>query len=418
LRKSYLIVTILLVIASLMLGISCSSSTPAPTTSGPAGTTAATQTLKIGAYLDLTGPVSVAGLGYKGGFQMAVDQVNEKGGWKVGNTNYKIQVLSEDCQGTPDGVTTAATKLCLQDNVKFLMGGIGDFEIPPAYKVSKEAGALLYVCLQQKAANIPESFADVGPDKPLYMHYGASMSQTDFIPVEYLKKTYPNAKNVALIGLDFPDFDYLKDQFTTELGKMGMKLTTYERIAVDAVDFNPVMTRILATKPDAIDVDRAAGNQLPIIVKAARDAGFNGPIMYAIPLDIAYAVQAGSNASDVFGLSICMTDPNLPAAVNAAIALGKQKMGNNFVSDALFAYDQLLCLGQIIEKAQSIDPATVLKTFEAMNKPGDIKSIFGNAYAGGLKTVGVNRILVRPVPLSRVVNGKAEQVAFFDMNIP
>jgi branched-chain amino acid transport system substrate-binding protein len=274
------------------------------------------------------------------------------------------------------------------------------------------------VILQQKAADIPGSFADVGPDKPLYLHYGASMSQTDFIPIQYMQKNYPNAKNIALIALDFPDFDYLKDQFTTELGKMGMKLTTFERIAVDAIDFNPVMTRILATKPDAIHVDRAAGNQLPIMVKAARDAGFNGPIAYAIPLDIAYAVQSGSNASDVFGLSVCMTDPNLPAAVKDAIALGKQKMGNNFVSDALLVYDQVLCLAQIIEKAQSVDPATVLKTFETMSKPGDIKSIFGNAYAGGLKTVGVNRILVKPAPLSRVVNGKAEQVAFFDMTIP
>ena len=52
----------------------------------------------------------------------------------------------------------------------------------------------------------------------------------------------------------------------------------------------------------------------------------------------------------------------------------------------------------------------VAKTFQTLTNPGDLQALYGPAYASGIKTYGINAITVRPVPISRLVDGKAEFV--------
>jgi hypothetical protein len=61
-----------------------------------------------------------------------------------------------------------------------------------------------------------------------------------------------------------------------------------------------------------------------------------------------------------------------------------------------------------MEKAQSIDPEKVLATLETMTEPGVIQSTFGPAYMGGKKHFGVNRVLVRPIPVAHIMDGKTK----------
>ncbi len=110
------------------------------TTAGPATTaastgssttaasTAPTKTAKllIGASMPLSGPASVAGLAVANGWKAAIAKVNADGGINVGDTNYTLDFTVEDSKGTTDGATTAATKLALQDNAKFILGDISD----------------------------------------------------------------------------------------------------------------------------------------------------------------------------------------------------------------------------------------------------------------------------------------------------
>ncbi len=81
-------------------------------------------------------------------------------------------------------------------------------------------------------------------------------------------------------------------------------------------------------------------------------------------------------------------------------------------------YGQILLLAQMIAKAQSIDPATVSKTFQTLTNPGDLQALYGPAYASGIKTYGINAITVMPVPISRLVDGNAEFVRMNDITIP
>jgi ABC-type branched-subunit amino acid transport system substrate-binding protein len=177
---------------------------------------------------------------------------------------------------------------------------------------------------------------------------------------------------------------------------------------MDAQDFYPIVTPLLQNNPDALYVLHGSLDQFVLIVKTARDSGFNGPICYSTPYDVGLASNVVPNLSDCFGNGVILSAPNLPDSIQEVIDLGLATYGTGFISDMLHAYDVPMLLAQLLEKAESIDPQTVLDVFETLTTPGSLQSVFGPAYVGGLQTVGVNRVLIRPVPMCRMVNGQGE----------
>ena len=95
-----------------------------------------------------------------------------------------------------------------------------------------------------------------------------------------------------------------------------------------------------------------------------------------------------------------------------------KKYKEPFVSESFMAFDTAWTLSQAIEKAQSLDPETIVKTLEKMKTVGSLKTVYGPAHMGGLKTFGVNRVLVRPVPLSAVRGGAIDLVSLTLPQLP
>ena len=61
-----------------------------------AAAAAQVDTLKIGVVSALSGPGSEWGLAQDGGIKIAAMEANAKGGLKVGNKTYKVEVISYD----------------------------------------------------------------------------------------------------------------------------------------------------------------------------------------------------------------------------------------------------------------------------------------------------------------------------------
>ncbi|HLA80682.1 MAG TPA: ABC transporter substrate-binding protein [Thermoleophilia bacterium] len=394
--------------------------TTAPTGGETSSTVAPTktETLLIGASMPLSGPASVAGLAVANGWKAGVEKVNADGGITIGDTNYKLEIAIEDSKGTADGATTAATKLALQDNAKFILGDIADFMAQAIYAVSGKAGALYFNTLPINGIDVPGAIGTPSPDKPLLLDGAPPESSEDIVGAQYLVENYPNVKNIAVVALSFSDYDAYKEVYTKNWGPLGLTIVSYERFDPPTTDLVPVTTKLLGSKPDAICVSRAAIPHLIGIIKAAREQGFTGPIFYLTPTDISLLTQAGQNVTDVFGTGLAPDDPKLPQAAKDAIADLKAKYGQDFTTDSLVGYGQIVLLAQMIAKAQSVDPAVVEKTFQTLTNPGDLQALNGPAYAGGLETYGVNAILIRPVPISRLVDGTPEFVRMNDIQIP
>jgi hypothetical protein len=48
--------------------------------------------------------------------------------------------------------------------------------------------------------------------------------------------------------------------------------------------------------------------------------------------------------------------------------------------------------------------------FDHLNKPGDVKTVFGDGYMTGKSTFGVDRVLSKPIPISRIDHGEIKLV--------
>lgn len=76
----------------------------------------------LGAAVSLTGKYALNGTNTKNGYELAVREVNDKGGVKVGGKTYKLMVRYYDDESTPARGTELAERLIKQDGVKFMLG--------------------------------------------------------------------------------------------------------------------------------------------------------------------------------------------------------------------------------------------------------------------------------------------------------
>jgi hypothetical protein len=86
-----------------------------------------------------------------------------------------------------------------------------------------------------------------------------------------------------------------------------------------------------------------------------------------------------------------------------------EKANQPYIMDSMLGLDALYPLLQCIEKAGSLDPDKIVATIEKMKS---IDTIWGKGRWGGQEIFGVNHVIIRPFTLSRIVNGKVEQLDF------
>jgi len=95
---------------------------------------AAENTIKIGFPLPLSGPVSVYGVPVIKGAEMAVQEINAKGGV----LDRKLELLERDSKANADEAVRLARELIIKDNVDFLIGTATSAEAPAMSTIAKE----------------------------------------------------------------------------------------------------------------------------------------------------------------------------------------------------------------------------------------------------------------------------------------
>ena len=359
----------------------------------------------FGCIEPLSGPISIVGLYFSRTFELFFDKINEEGGLEIGGQKYKFRVVKADSKYSAEGAAIAAKKVIYNDGAKFVTGGIAEFETAGVYSVSKKAGALC-LCV----SNIPGSPVDVSPKKPLLLRPQYSVDDGNSVVLDYLKKTYPNVKTIGLSLADFGPalVDREAANFRAAAEKRGFKVVE-QRWDINTIDFITVMAKLLAKKPDAICTYQSA--QGAEQYRAARQMGFTGPIFDTCPMGAEAYLFVEPKMTDFF-----CTGPNPEDMLPGMQEVRKRweaKFRDPFLSDATQVWDMASILVQGMLKADSIDPEKVLAAIETMTKPGDVKTVFGPAKMGGLERFGVNRVLVKQIPLTHITDGKMKLIGYF-----
>lgn len=372
---------------------------------------AETKQVKVGSIMPISGPISHIGVAFNRGYELFFDKINKDGGLKIGDDNYLFDLISEDSKLSPEGASQAARKLVHKDGARYVIGAILSVCAAAINDVTEPAKAMHIISWIDE----PLHPGDVSAKKPLVVRPVISADAAYEMDYDYLKKYYPDVKRVVLV-VD-QGYEGMRARAKAVAEKRGFKVVHQEQWPFGIEDFLPTYTRVMTYKPDAIHcmTSAQAGDQL----KAARQLGFKGPFFSDTPGDpqTDIIMQAGEEFSyDVFcnGMDLKEATPEMKEIME----LWEAKYKEPFVSAALSSWDNAWVLIQAMENAKSVDPVKVAAAFGKMTAPGSVKTSFGPGQMGGAKRFGVNRVLVRPIPISKVDKGKIEFVGFFEQNIP
>jgi branched-chain amino acid transport system substrate-binding protein len=381
------------------------------TTPGVTGTTAAPaaapEVLKIGLIEPMSGPISVVGLAFQRGYELYADKVKAEGGVQIGDKKYLLEIISEDGKGNPEASGTAAKKLVYEDGARYVAGEILEPASDAIYQVTSTAPNKTMHLLSW--VNVPFTTSDVSEKKPLQIRLAISPQDTHAPDIDYLVKTYPQAKKVAMV---YPNIGYepLIADATKICVDKGLEVVGSFPFEFGVTDFVPVYSKAIASNPDVIIA--LMNGQADAQLRAARDLGFKGVFISTAPLAPEFFVKTAGAAActDVIvnGMDMTQPTPEMAAVRDASVA----KYGE-FVSDELSAYDEIWTLVQLMQKAGSVDPEKVDAVRDSMTADGSLQTTFGPGRIGGAKAYGTNRVLYRPVSVVRLMNGKPELIGLF-----
>jgi branched-chain amino acid transport system substrate-binding protein len=368
---------------------------------------AAQNTLKIGVIWGLSGPGSQMQAIMRDSAVLAAEWINSKGGITVGGQKYKIELLVEDNKNTAEGSTSAATKLVHRDKVKFITGMVVPFQFEAVQAVSEPNQVILNTsrCGYLNPKNrytfsAVQSF--VAPYPGLY---------------DFLLKMYSSVKTVGFSAHDEPGaLATLKVAQEVAKGH-GLKLLDSVSTQFGTKEYYPAWTKLLKDKPDVVDIGISFPDSLAANVRQGREIGFKGPILSPGTGDSTMFLNliGKDMATDFLFAGFDMFAPDNPAMVKQIMKLWEDKYKKPFNLDALDAWSTVWALTQAIEKAQSLDPTQVVKTWENMKS---IETPWGAGTMGGAKTYGINHMVLAPAPISRLQNGKVDSTHWYKPDVP
>lgn len=306
------------------------------------------QVVKIGHSGPLSGANAFAGKDNENGLRLAVEELNAKK-IAVGGKTLKFELVSEDDQCDAKSGVAVAQKF-VDDGVKFVMGPYCSGVAIPASRVYNEGGVLL-----STVGTNPK--VTQGGYKNLFRII-ASDNQIGGAMAVYAAKVL-NVKKVGVIDDRTAFGQGLAEEFTKEAKTQGLTVVAQEFTTDKAVDFTAILTNMKAKAPEAIFFGGYAPQAAPM-ARQMKQLTVPGKLLGGDTVCSPVTGKLGGDA--VNDLVFCAQGGSiLEKAASGPAFKAKFKQRFNVDADAYAAsyYDQLMFIGQSMQKAGSIDPDKV-----------------------------------------------------------
>ncbi|MGB9892100.1 amino acid ABC transporter substrate-binding protein [Thermodesulfovibrio yellowstonii] len=334
----------------------------------------AADVIKFGAALSLTGKLAKEGNLVKNGYELWKETVNKKGGIKIGNKYYKVDIKYYDDESDPNRAAKLVEKLITEDGIKLILGPYGSESVFSTSAITEKYGALM---VQGGAA------ADKLYTRGFKNLFGIYTVATEYMDdtLKMLMNKVPKPTTVAIV--------YSNDLFSTQVAqgakasaqKYGYKVVYYKDYPKGTQDLSTVIVEIKAKNPDIL-IGCGHFQDTIVIVKQSKDYKLNpkaiafsvGPTLpdfvSALKSDAEYILGSaqwtptlkykdpvfGSNANFVKAFKTKFrVEPNYHAAGGAAAAVifqrAIEKAGTftdiNRIRESLLSFNEETLFGKI-----------------------------------------------------------------------
>ena len=208
--------------------------------------------IKIGFPIPLSGPTAVYGEPVLKGAELAVSEINAKGGV----LGRKLELLSRDSKANADEAVRLARELIIKDNVDFLAGTLTSAEAPAVSTVAKE-NKIVFIAPTSKSTILTDA-AHIHP----YIFRVSSNTDVEGLAGATLVARWKDVKTVATIA---PDYAYGHDSiaaFKSSLKKLrpDIQIVDEQWPKLGEPDFTAFITAQMGKKPDAVYCSLFAGD--------------------------------------------------------------------------------------------------------------------------------------------------------------
>ena len=246
--------------------------------------------LKIGQIGVMSGPAAAWGLINKYAAQAQANMINADGGFDIGGTKYKIQIVSVDDKMDPRVAIAGTERLIHEDAIKYVIGP----------NVDEDSRAIIPVLAKGGAFNISygwlrELFSPPSMNTALGMVAGYQSA-----PVIY--KHMMDTKGIKTLSClprnDASGLDS-RDNCVAAAKQLGLKVlssdSTYEP---GTTDFFPVVGRVIRDKPDLLVLSGVAPADAPLLIRAARELGYKGMLSTETAMDAKILTEGAGEAAN------------------------------------------------------------------------------------------------------------------------
>ncbi|CAB3764838.1 branched chain amino acid ABC transporter substrate-binding protein [Burkholderia puraquae] len=322
---------------------------------------AADQIVKIGHVAPLTGQIAHLGKDNENGARLAVEEINKKG-LVVGGQRITLMLDAQDDAADPRQATQAAQKL-VDDRVVAVVGHLNSGTSIPASKIYSDAGIVQISPSSTNPTLTQQGF------KTTYRMVATDAQQGPAL-ANYAVKNL-KVKSVAIVDDATAYGQGLANEFEKTAKALGVTVVSHDATNDKAVDFRAILTKIKGENPDVImygGMDATGGP----FAKQSKQLGLRAKVLAGDGLCTENLADLAGSATDNV---ICS---------QAGLALEKMATGKEFQQKyearfhqpiliyAPFTYDAVYIIVDAMKRANSTDPAKILREMPKTDYTGVI----------------------------------------------
>jgi len=310
-----------------------------------AGTAAAADDIKVGFHAPLTGFAAADGKSAVTGAELAIEQINAKGGIN----GKKLKLVIYDDQASPKNSAPIANKLIGQDKVRIAISG--------SYSGATRAAAGVF-----QKAKIP--YISAYAVHPSITKAGDYVFRTSFVGDvqgragaklvgDILKK-----KRVVLITLKNDFGRSLVRGFKEKAKTYGITIVSEYEYSIKNRQFGPIIAKVKADKPDAIYATGYFFTAGPL-VRQLRAAGVNTVVIGQEGYDSQKFIKIAGKAAEGVVITTSLNRDSKRAVTRGFIAAFEKKAGYKADMVAATTHTAVYVVAAALKAAGTMNPADI-----------------------------------------------------------
>jgi branched-chain amino acid transport system substrate-binding protein len=248
--------------------------------------------LKIGVLGVMSGPAASWGLVNKYSAEATAQMYNEQGGVEIDGEKYQIQIVSIDDKNDPKLAVSGAERLIHQEGINYIIGP----------NVDTTAASIVPVVEAGAAINFPYAFSKQLYTPPRSNSVLGMIASYQAAPIiyRYLQEEQ-GVQTVSFIARNESDPLNQRDEGVAAAQALGLEVISSEdTYEPGTTDFFPVMSKVVGESPDLIVLAGVAPADAPLLIRTARELGYQGILSTETAQDIGILNEVAGELADGF----------------------------------------------------------------------------------------------------------------------